>query len=80
MRLIYLQNHLPRRIAPRPGARFGDVMNAIYKFKGNLSSSGGEGSVVWPETGRSWGLAYPLPGALSAAGCSVLNEVLTGTP
>lgn len=46
MRLHYLQNHLPKRIAPRPGARFGDVMSDIYKFKGSLSNSGGEERVV----------------------------------
>lgn len=72
MRLNYLPNHLPKRIAPRPGARFGDVINDIYIFKESLSSSGGEERMVRPEPPPAPGaLAYPsfkLNGVLGAEG------------
>lgn len=79
MRLNYLQNHLPKRIAPRPGARFGDVINDIYIFKESLSSSGGEERVVRPEPPPPHQEPL-LTRALSSTGCSVLKEVLPETP
>lgn len=76
-RLNYLQNHLPRRIALRPEARYGDGIHDIYILnKARVVPVG-----KWGWSGRNPPPQEPsLTGALSSTGCSVRRKCSLGLP